>query len=55
MIYDMMNMAYKIHEVGHSTDSQFIQLSLKGGKILQFIVDIEGESLLVMLYDGIGN
>ncbi len=53
MIYDMLNMTYKIREVGYSTDNQFFWISIKGGKTLQFIPNIEEEELLVLLYDGI--
>lgn len=52
LIFDMMNVAYKVIELKLTSDDHFIQFSLKSGKVLQFIVDIDDDSLYVMLYDG---
>ena len=52
MIYDMKNMAYKIQELCLNPDEHFIQFTLKSGMVLQFMVDVEDEFLIVMLYQG---
>lgn len=52
LVYDMLNISYKVKKLGISVEKHHIQFTLKSNFVLQFMVDIETDSLLVMLYHG---
>lgn len=52
LVYDMLNMSYKIKKLGIGIQKHHIQFTLQSNFVLQFIVDIETDSLLVMLWKG---
>ena len=53
LIYDMLNVSTKLKQLSIDAEHHYFQITLKSGFVLQFIVDIETDSLLVLLYNGI--